>query len=228
MGLPSRITTISFDGDDTLWDFTGSMKIAMKAVLAELRRLAPETPADWTPETLIAHRTEVGAELPEEIDMMKMRLLGFRRTCERLGRGGGDGALAARLTDIYFDARRSHTPIYDDTIATLEALRLRYALGYISNGPVHPSEMGLPDVFRFVVRPQDCMAAKPSPAPFEMAMGLVGCSSRQMLHVGDSLGADVAGARGAGVLSAWLNRTGRPNETGIEPDFEIQSLAELV
>lgn len=53
------------------------------------------------------------------------------------------------------------------------------------------------------------------------------CSERELLHVGDSLEDDVAGAKRSGTWSAWLNRERKSNETGIEPDFELSSLPEL-
>jgi len=47
------------------------------------------------------------------------------------------------------------------------------------------------------------------------------------MHIGDSLAADVEGARRAGAVSVWLNRDRKPNHTDIRPDHEIHSLIEL-
>ena len=47
------------------------------------------------------------------------------------------------------------------------------------------------------------------------------------MHVGDSLECDVAGAQAAGFKAVWLNRAGAANATGLRPDAEIASLAEL-
>jgi FMN phosphatase YigB (HAD superfamily) len=48
-------------------------------------------------------------------------------------------------------------------------------------------------------------------------------------HVGDSLESDVAGAKGAGLRSVWLNRRGLVLPEGApRPDHEIGSLQELV
>ena len=48
-----------------------------------------------------------------------------------------------------------------------------------------------------------------------------------MLHVGDSLESDVAGAKNVGVPSVWLNRESVPNDTDIQPDYEVVSLTEI-
>lgn len=62
---------------------------------------------------------------------------------------------------------------------------------------------------------------------FEIALRQAGCSTEQLVHVGDSLETDVLGAKNAGVPSVWLNRDGVENRTDVIPDFEIQTLAEL-
>ena len=49
----------------------------------------------------------------------------------------------------------------------------------------------------------------------------------QLLHVGDSLEQDVAGASVAGAHTVWLNREGLTNDTGIKADYEISSLTDL-
>ena len=58
-------------------------------------------------------------------------------------------------------------------------------------------------------------------------MDPAGCAPYRLLHVGDSLENDVAGANGAGARSVWLNRTGRANDTSHAPAYEIASLADL-
>ena len=53
------------------------------------------------------------------------------------------------------------------------------------------------------------------------------CEFSQMLHVGDSLKNDVAGAQSVGAWTVWLNRDGVPNDTQIQPDYEVVSLSEI-
>ena len=54
------------------------------------------------------------------------------------------------------------------------------------------------------------------------------CAPAELMHVGDSLASDVAGANAAGAASVWLNRESLPNRSEIPPDHEVQSLAEVV
>jgi 2-haloacid dehalogenase len=48
-----------------------------------------------------------------------------------------------------------------------------------------------------------------------------------VLIIGDSLSADIAGGNNAGIDSCWFNRTGDINSTNILPTYEIRKLNEL-
>jgi 2-haloacid dehalogenase len=50
----------------------------------------------------------------------------------------------------------------------------------------------------------------------------------RVLMIGDSLEADILGARRAGIRSCWFNPKKVRNETRILPDIEIHALEELM
>lgn len=54
-----------------------------------------------------------------------------------------------------------------------------------------------------------------------------GVEPSSIVHVGDSVEHDVAGAQAAGLRAIWLNRRGLPRPAGPVPDGEISSLADL-
>ena len=63
---------------------------------------------------------------------------------------------------------------------------------------------------------------------FEMASAKWNLKPSQILHVGDQLDKDVAGARSAGLRTVWVNHDRKKIKTGkIKPDREIFSLDEL-
>jgi HAD superfamily hydrolase (TIGR01549 family) len=223
---PASITTVSFDGDDTLWDFDTAMRQALGHCLGELRRLAPAAADSLTVEKMIAIRERVAEELRGRVtDLWEVRLVAFRQTLEQSG--VPDDALAARLTALYREHRLENVALFDDVIPTLDALRGRYTLGLVSNGNTYPERCGLEGRFQFVVFSQDHGVEKPDPTLFRIAMEQAECTEHELLHVGDSLGDDVGGAKAAGVRSVWLNRRRRKNDMDAQPDFEISSLAEL-
>jgi len=79
-----------------------------------------------------------------------------------------------------------------------------------------------------VVTSQDARAYKPRPEPFELAVKALGVMPGDVLHVGDSLRADVAGASALGIESAWINRSGRPLPAGPTPTHTAHNLTELL
>jgi 2-haloacid dehalogenase len=81
--------------------------------------------------------------------------------------------------------------------------------------------------FPAVVTSEDAGAYKPSPLIFQRALALLGLRAEEVLHVGDSLHADVAGARAAGIAAAWVNRRGRPVPDGMDPALVIGDLTGL-
>ena len=222
----NEITTISFDADDTLWDFEGVMRHALGCALDELRRLVPSTPDSLSIETLIAIRNQVAEEQKDRrVTHEAIRLEAFRRTLQFIGMPNED--LAVHLHALYLKHRFEDIQFFDDVLPTLNTLRGRYVMGVLSNGNTYPDRCGLAGYFQFVVLAQDYGIRKPDPQFFEVAIGLADCTKRQLLHVGDSFQNDVIGAKQAGVKSVWLNRQGINNEAEQQPDFEISSLREL-
>ena len=59
----AKITTISFDGDATLWDFEKVMRLSLGHALAGLRHLVADAPETLTIETMITLRKQVSEEL---------------------------------------------------------------------------------------------------------------------------------------------------------------------
>jgi FMN phosphatase YigB (HAD superfamily) len=51
--------------------------------------------------------------------------------------------------------------------------------------------------------------AKPDPAIFALALARAGASAGEVVHVGDMLSTDIAGARAAGIRAIHLDPTGR-------------------
>ena len=113
-------------------------------------------------------------------------------------------------------------------LPTLAALRPSYRLGLASNGNSRAERCGLPDAFAFEVYAHvDGVPKKPSPAFYSVVCRGAAAPPSSIVHVGDSVAHDVVGAQAAGLRAVWLNRAGRPRPSGVHPDAEIGSLAEL-
>ena len=82
-------------------------------------------------------------------------------------------------------------------------------------------------VFDHVVTSEDVRSYKPRPEVFLEAMGLLGVAAHDLLHVGDSLSSDIAGANALGVPVAWVNRSGRDLPADMTLWAQVENLIEL-
>ncbi len=104
---------------------------------------------------------------------------------------------------------------FDDTVAALGELKARFKLGALSNideASFRKTEALLGEPFDFVVTAERVEAYKPSLPHFAMALhelGRLDIPLARLLHVCQSLRADVRPANDLGITSVWINRSGR-------------------
>ena len=82
--------------------------------------------------------------------------------------------------------------------------------------------------WQHVVTSESCRSYKPRAAMFMAALEKLNCAAHDVLHIGDSLTSDVAGAQKLGIDTVWLNRKGRalpPDKP--KPTFTFTNLEEL-
>lgn len=156
----------------------------------------------------------------------------FARTFEELGLEGDAVIAAARLRVLLSEA-----DAYPEVTPTLERISRRYAVAAMSNAD---NDFLLPCLarnslsFPVVITSEDVVAYKPHVAIFNAVSDAIGVPHTSILYVGDSRTADVIGAKHAGMLSAWVNRSGQPYHPAngearlYEPDFEISALDGLL
>jgi putative hydrolase of the HAD superfamily len=90
-------------------------------------------------------------------------------------------------------------------------------------------EVGLAPLLDGVVTSAAAGVRKPDPAIFAIALALTGARPEQAVHVGDSLGEDVAGARASGVAAVLLDRSGTAQTSHSRPPLRrITTLDALV
>ena len=82
--------------------------------------------------------------------------------------------------------------------------------------------------FDAVISSEAVRCYKPDPAIFRHAFRTLGLRPDRVLHVGDSLHSDIAGAAGIGIVTVWIRREHRIHDIGeVQPSFTIGSLSEL-
>lgn len=217
-------SVVLFDADDTLWDFQGSMRAALHAMLEELWTAYPgQEAASLTVDRMIAIRDRVANELEGRVlDLAAVRLASFERALEEVGIEV-DG-LAAELGASYFSHQAHSIRLFDDTIEALDALSER-RLAIVSNGNADVARLGISDRFEVVVRAVDIGVGKPDPSIIEHTLDLLGVEPDEAVLVGDSEVSDVGAAKAAGIGSVLLDRAGTVGWSGA--DWVIRTLAEL-
>lgn len=220
------ITTITFDADDTLWDFDTGMFAALRRLRAEIGDLVGGAAAVPSVEEMNATRASIEREPAfSDATLDARRREAIRRSaCDA---GLDDSSLIDGLFDLYVSTRLANTPMFPETEPTLAILGKRFQLGVITNSNTDPAELGLSTRFSFVVRADIEPYQKPDPRIFQHAASLGGYELGSSVHVGDSLETDVNGANRAGAISVWLDRAGDPGDPSISPHHTIRSLSEL-
>jgi putative hydrolase of the HAD superfamily len=162
-----------------------------------------------------------------------------RAIIEHMGGRGPGAELAAR--DIYDEwAACHHFFLYDDVEPALRALaEAGLKIGLISNTQRPLDEFAahfaLDNIFSAAISSAELGFLKPHHAIFEAALAAVGEPAGAAVMVGDSVKADIEGARQAGMRAVLVRRTGdglsSPLQHGLGPGYEdvpvIGSLAEL-
>jgi 2-haloacid dehalogenase/putative hydrolase of the HAD superfamily len=120
-------------------------------------------------------------------------------------------------------------PLFEEVREVVAALKLPVCI--VSNADERELSKALLHhglQFKHVVTSEKARSYKPESRIFSMALKLTGWSPARVLHVGDSLHSDVAGARRMGIRTAWVNRSERISDIGTdEPDVTWQDLRPL-
>lgn len=117
----------------------------------------------------------------------------------------------AQSLQIYFeDQRMANFSFFPNIKDTLIALRKKYQLVVITNGPVFSQRpkieaVSLADYVDHIIVGGEEPEEKPHVSIYKKAMRLAGCEASEAVHIGDSLSADIAGAKASGVGSVWVN-----------------------
>ena len=127
----------------------------------------------------------------------------------------------------------------EETLPTLDRLRqMGCCMGLISNAGDDADVQTLVDnahirpYFDVILTSAGQGIRKPNPRIFLNALKTWGASPARAVMVGDTLGADILGARNAGIYSVWITRrSSKPGNQDhldtIQPDAVIENLSEL-
>ena len=218
--MPIRVVT--FDADDTLWDFQGVAAEANRLIIDRLRSEHHGFTGTTADLAVIHHR--VLAESRPGTPFAVMRRNAIARFVEEWV-GPADG-LAEELGDFFYAYRHEGLTLFPDVEPMLEALGDGLVMGVITNGNIIWESTTIADRFEFWLAADQIGIRKPDPRIFRLAAAAADARPRDLVHVGDEGGSDVVGAHAAGARAVLLDRSGGVANTH-NADAVIETLVEL-
>jgi putative hydrolase of the HAD superfamily len=146
----------------------------------------------------------------------------------------GDLLAAAQA---YGRAIQQQATLIDGAVEVVTAVKdASYKVGLVSNtmfpGEMHRADMarfGLLDYFDTTLFSADVNKWKPNADPFLHVLAALGMAADTAVYIGDDPASDIVGGQAAGLRTIYFPSSQRfPKPVGVEPDGEINSLAELV
>nr|WP_321362024.1 HAD-IIIA family hydrolase [uncultured Hyphomonas sp.] len=216
------IAAVLFDLDDTLLDRTGSLRSFLED---QYRRFAPRLGSaslqQWQARFLeldqrgYVPKSEVYPQILKAFD--------------------GDLSSVELLLSDYNERCCEHARGFPHMRETLQQLRSEgLKLGIVSNGWTrfqtrHINALGLEDLVDACLISEAEQLRKPDARLFARAASRVGASLQDCLFIGDNPVADILGAHGAGMQTAWIPRgLDWPDDAASNPGHTLQDLSEVI
>ena len=219
-----QVAAITLDLDDTLWPIEPVMLRAERRLDDWLRTHCPRAAAAYSIPAMRALRDRIARENPHLAhDFSAQRRLSLHTALSE--HGYADAHVEGAYTEFY--AARNEVECYADVLPALAQLAARFPLVSLTNGNADIERIGIAHLFRFSISSRDCGIAKPAPEIFHAACERLGLPPQAVLHVGDDPDLDVAGARAAGLRTAWINRSGAVWSHAQQPDLIANDLFAL-
>lgn len=161
----------------------------------------------------------------------------LRELLKELGHAEVAESVLRSALDALYAVTQNNWQMESDTIETLEALKSEeYRLGIFSNAGDNKDvqdlieSFGIRNYFDFVLTSAACFYRKPHPRAFEIALAQWNAPPNEAAMIGDSLEADILGAKNLNITSIWITRRAKFKEEDmrrIQPDFSLRKLSEL-
>ncbi len=202
-----RVTDVFFDLDHTLWDFERNSALTFRKILKEndvkvdvsdfLEVYVPSNLAFWK-----LYRED-------KITKNELRYQRLKSVFDTLEHTISDEKID-RLADDYLLHLSSYNHLFPNTKVVLDYLKPKYKLHIITNG-FHETQAkklknsGIYPYFEHIIDSEMAGVKKPDPAIFQLALNKAKVSPDNSIMIGDSIEADILGARAVGYHTLHFN-----------------------
>ena len=141
--------------------------------------------------------------------------------------------IVAAATEEFCEEFMTYVRLDENAEAMLRSLRGKYKLGIISNFAIPEcvykllKNHGLDKLFDVIVISGAVNKRKPSPEIFKSTLKALGVSASETVFVGDTVDADIEGAKAVGMKAVYIERRVQKEVENVRPDQTIKSLSEL-
>ena len=222
-----------FDLDHTLWDYVKNSREALKEGYEELKLEAQGV--DSIADFIIAYETandyywryyregKIGKEEFRKLRFeMMMKPWGLDKKTD----------LSKKLTEHYVSTSPYKTGLVEGATNVLDTLKQRgHKMALLTNGfeeiqHIKVETSGLSKYFEGLLTSDALGFKKPNPEIFKLAMKKMGVEAGGSVMLGDSLEADIIGAREVGMGQVFYNPDGTIHREEVQ--HEVKSLKEIL
>lgn len=225
------VAALTFDLDDTLYDNRPVIERTERESMSFVQNYHPSLSALTKPDFMRLRQAIRLAEPDIYHDVTEWRRRAVERAMLEAGLTAHEAAAGAAASMENFARWRSRIDVPQETHDTLAALAQKWPLVAITNGNAEPHLFGLDKYFKFVLRAGPHGRSKPFNDMYHLAAQKLALPLEQILHVGDDLTTDVAGAVRCGMQACWINlQEGdlmQIDDSRLLPHLEISRLASL-
>lgn len=228
----SSVKAMTFDLDDTLYD----NRPVIRHVEAEMAKwlhhhhpVSASQPLSWW-HGIKLRLAQEDTWLTNDVTLWRFKQIECGLT--ELGYTPEQATQAANEAIEQVHRLRSDFSVPQESHQVLAALADKVPLVAITNGNVDVDRIGLSDYFSLVLKAGPDGYAKPHQEMFDKAQQFLSVPAQNILHVGDHVNSDVAGAVRAGFKACWFNDQQLDiyscGKSRVLPDVEVNRLRDLL
>ncbi|HDZ06454.1 hypothetical protein LCGC14_0052290 [marine sediment metagenome] len=203
----NKVTDVFFDLDHTLWDFDKNSAFTFQKIFNE-QNVALEL-EDFLEVYMPANLKFWKLFREEKITKAQLRYQRLKSVFDTMGYAASDD-LILLLSDEYINNLSSFNTLFPNAIEVLNYLKPKYKLHIITNGfqEVQAKKLvnsGIHSYFDQIIDSETAGVKKPNPIIFNLALNRAGAIPEKSLMIGDSLEADIIGAKSVGFNTIHFN-----------------------
>jgi putative hydrolase of the HAD superfamily len=205
--LKSFVTDVFFDLDHTLWDFEKNSALTFKQILNENKiNIKLE---DFLEVYILKNFEFWKLFQQEKITKEKLRYLRLKDTFDYLNYKV-ENELIHKLADDYIEHLPKYNHLIKNTLEILNYLKPKYKLHIITSGfeVVQRAKLinsNIEHFFIHIINSDMAGVKKPHPAIFELALSKANVNPKNTVMIGDSLEADIIGAKSVGMNTIFFD-----------------------